>query len=117
MSREQAIVYEKDQACPYLPGIVCFKLFANIMNLCEGSFLEMAFKFLLLFTIPWYHYWCYYLFVYLNCWLGYLNFFRNFFFFFFFHVDIVHWITFRTWEAVVVNANPDMIWKHERPLV
>ena len=43
MSREQAIVYEKDQACPYLPGIVCFKLFANIMNLCEGSFLEMAF--------------------------------------------------------------------------
>ena len=50
ISREQAIVYEKDQACPYLPGIVCFKLFANIMNLCEGSFLEMAFKFLLPFT-------------------------------------------------------------------
>ena len=40
----------------------------------------MAFKFLLHFTIPLCHYWCYYLLVYLNCWTGYLNFFLTFFF-------------------------------------
>ena len=107
MSREQ------DQACPYLPGIVCFKLFANIMNLCEGSFFEMAFKFLLPFTIPWCNYWCYYLLVYLNCWTGYLNFFLTFFFLQILFIGS-HSILRR---AIVVNVNPNMIWKHERPLL